>query len=1555
MKKSLFIVTLFCLILSFQLFAQPVKPENKMGKYVAEKYLSFQKDLAISKVNKADYKSKYSSKLLSVNKAGNMFVNILVNNNIDAVANTITSWGGSIHNKGTYTIYAWVPMDKLADLTALDGVAFVDKVGHFHSQTGSYTSAGYHQLLADSAISIFYTNGQDANGNPIKVGAISDGMQRWSNSQSSGDLPSTNFGYVSYNGFNGTNSIGYEGTAMMEIVHDLAPGAGIYFGGVGEYIDAYGDTIYCTPLDMAGLIGALYSSANCKIIVDDIGWDYDEPWFEDGDIATAIADFQSHGGTYISAAGNYKQQMYSGKPGCTSIGGGGKNLITFDEGGFVTKLTFTLTNYSAFNIFMQWDDHWPGASNYYNLYLYNNKDSLLDSCIFQTGYPRLNIFHQDSLYYNKDTFYVKVSYNNWNPNYGNYKNVKILINPENISPTGETKFALSPSGSGGQINGHSAAPNCISVAAYSAYTTNKLENFSSKGPSVMFPWAQPGNESNRNTPVITATDSVDTKVGKDGYFNSPFDGTSAAAPHVAAVAALYFSRFPTQTSAQFITAMTSSAKSIAGGTGGTWNANSGYGKISAYDCLVKGLTILTSPNVASNTSWGLDYIKGTAAIASGVTVTIDANTTTVIDGNVNFGSASSKLQINGTLIVTKASVFNLASCLVLGPNGRIYDPNLLSVTVNQLDASSSSFGNVGHWVAGSYDSSKTVPYTFPSFDKVAERMRGSQVFKTGTTQKFQYWNGKSSKILNPDTTVIAAGQPNNITSFFSTANNATIQAQLDGVVSGDALNFLDPWLIDTTDAYGNRNQGMSDWHRAVGYSNYNVGTGTKHMGVFLNQSVASGIYYSVQASVPQKVINGFTGYFQGWVYDQNQVTLQQIGTSPYGFDQKAVVFKQAGATLTASYKAHLGTGAPSRTNTKNQRRIIWGMDQMSRAWVSVYESMGDIWMTMYDTNGYVLIPETRLNTNQGVASNPTISNPIHLGNVGYDYDRAIIGWLENVSGTIELHLQAIKFESESGDYWGWTTNPHTTGDRSTSHAMLNGFWNPDAPVSLLISDNPISTARPVLSLMKNGNGLLVTYAYESSTSGKYLVAGQFQTSAANQDLEDVTKLDEKIVSTDVTASLPAIAAIDTSHIFIYFTTGGYTTLKLLEFNYSTSAVSNLVLASGDAIIHSIQATSNNIMCTRAVVADVTNYSVGAYGGTTVDYFYSGIPIYGYAPPQLLKKYNSFNQPSVMSVDLSHSLYDYTPVNITMNIPTNNYFTQYRQQLNGKIYNTTLGSSIAGTFLREKASSGSDSVITLIKTSTSPAGFVRYPSTGGGLQKESADKQQTLITATKSVRLWHDKQGNWHTVSFNFDTLQVDILRDQENSNTLCAVRFPRVPKSGSLISQPDSLKAPVTLVLERQGKIINSFSPASWTKLSANNIPGIQNGDIVKFNLPSNNADSVWGYEEVSYIGMKGLSKDNGGEISEDIPIPTEYALNQNFPNPFNPSTVIEYQLPKDGYVTLKVYDILGREVRTLVDGYKTVGKYSVSFDASKLASGVYIYQLKSNNYSSIKKMILTK
>ena len=104
------------------------------------------------------------------------------------------------------------------------------------------------------------------------------------------------------------------------------------------------------------------------------------------------------------------------------------------------------------------------------------------------------------------------------------------------------------------------------------------------------------------------------------------------------------------------------------------------------------------------------------------------------------------------------------------------------------------------------------------------------------------------------------------------------------------------------------------------------------------------------------------------------------------------------------------------------------------------------------------------------------------------------------------------------------------------------------------------------------------------------------------------------------------------------------------------------------------------------------------------------------------------------------------------------------------------------------------------------------------------------------------------------------------------------------------------------------------------------------------------------------LAKDNLKPISYKGSLAvTEYVLEQNYPNPFNPITIIKFQLPKEGVVTLKVYDILGREVKTLVDEFKESGKYEVTFDATELASGVYIYKITSGGYVSSKKMLLVK
>ena len=89
--------------------------------------------------------------------------------------------------------------------------------------------------------------------------------------------------------------------------------------------------------------------------------------------------------------------------------------------------------------------------------------------------------------------------------------------------------------------------------------------------------------------------------------------------------------------------------------------------------------------------------------------------------------------------------------------------------------------------------------------------------------------------------------------------------------------------------------------------------------------------------------------------------------------------------------------------------------------------------------------------------------------------------------------------------------------------------------------------------------------------------------------------------------------------------------------------------------------------------------------------------------------------------------------------------------------------------------------------------------------------------------------------------------------------------------------------------------------------------------------------------------------------LPLQFRLYQNFPNPFNPSTTIRYRIPETVLVTLKVYDILGREVATLVNEEKSARSYEVEFNGSNLSSGVYFYRIVTGNYNSVKKMILLK
>ena len=116
---------------------------------------------------------------------------------------------------------------------------------------------------------------------------------------------------------------------------------------------------------------------------------------------------------------------------------------------------------------------------------------------------------------------------------------------------------------------------------------------------------------------------------------------------------------------------------------------------------------------------------------------------------------------------------------------------------------------------------------------------------------------------------------------------------------------------------------------------------------------------------------------------------------------------------------------------------------------------------------------------------------------------------------------------------------------------------------------------------------------------------------------------------------------------------------------------------------------------------------------------------------------------------------------------------------------------------------------------------------------------------------------------------------------------------------------------------------------------------------------AVGGYGKILHTTTGGQWLVGINNISSEIP--KSFVLHQNYPNPFNPNTKINFALPKQGLVTLKIYDITGREIKILVNEVKQAGYYTVDFNGSHISSGVYFYKIQSGDFSSVKRMVLIK
>ncbi len=501
-------------------------------------------------------------------------------------------------------------------ISRLETIAELPEVRHIGTPLGFLvnvvTSLGDKAHAADVARPLYHLDGAG-----VRIGVLSNGVDSLVARQTATELPpdctaSTAPGdpCVKVAVPQCATCTGDEGTAMMEIIHDLAPKAQLYFAGFN--LDPTDPTNTADVLmdEFAANILTLRNTYGCDIIVDDVTF-FEEGAFQDDVIAQAVSTVTASGALYFSSAGNSGRKSVAGWSGtwegdyknsntslspttcpyplpnnCWDIWAG-KEIHTWNglTGGSAANSN-PLTSEAPFKITLQWSDPLGGATTDYDLFILDlTLSEVLEISADDQTVPGQNPFEWLSFGLASERIVVV----RWS---GATKALRLDTFQGGLTYSTE-----------GAVFGHNGGENTISVAAagvasagggaFVGGTTNPVENYSSDGPRRMFFYPNgtpitPGNVLFATgggrllkKPDITAADCVETAFPSPSDFN-PFCGTSAAAPHAAAIAALLLSGPNNPSVGQVLAALLTTPLDVTTGTGGTgWDRDSGLGIVMA--------------------------------------------------------------------------------------------------------------------------------------------------------------------------------------------------------------------------------------------------------------------------------------------------------------------------------------------------------------------------------------------------------------------------------------------------------------------------------------------------------------------------------------------------------------------------------------------------------------------------------------------------------------------------------------------------------------------------------------------------------------------------------------------------------------------------------------------------------------------------------------------------------------------------------------------------------------------------------------------------------------
>ncbi|MFO0784075.1 MAG: S8 family serine peptidase [Phycisphaerales bacterium] len=418
---------------------------------------------------------------------------------------------------------AWLTQQQAEAVAALSVVRSVDLPAYAHTSTGSVTSAGVAQMGSN----LIGSTAPCYDGDGVKVGVLSDGISDAPSAVATGDLPQA---------ANGQPAIQYhptffqeanEGTAMLEIVHDVAPKAALAFAGP------------ISNTEMVEAIQWMTDTAHCQVICDDLGF-RGEPWFADGPVALAAADaVNSAGVVYVSAAGNdglaHHQRQFQPTVRNTAVTGNVDWTLYNWDGAGEAACEVWIPGNSSLAVYMQWDDPFGAATHDFNLHVLDKDETTIvdSSAGLQNGtqnpFEFIVLDNTGPALVKVHVWIQAVNAAAWT---GPAPQIEFFVGK------GDMRWHIMPNDS---IFGHGARPEVISVGAVAPGAGCSLREYSSQGPAtVRYP-----APAERIVPTLVAADGV--LVSGAGCFGCQdpcppqtgcaFEGTSAAAPHIAGLAA----------------------------------------------------------------------------------------------------------------------------------------------------------------------------------------------------------------------------------------------------------------------------------------------------------------------------------------------------------------------------------------------------------------------------------------------------------------------------------------------------------------------------------------------------------------------------------------------------------------------------------------------------------------------------------------------------------------------------------------------------------------------------------------------------------------------------------------------------------------------------------------------------------------------------------------------------------------------------------------------------------------------------------------------------------